>query len=97
MHPMLAVQALTILLGIFAFGTPLTPDLALGVGVTLLTSALYAWLRTSKVLETTHIVGVASENVELSLDEQGRPAPGLPLALTAAQLEYEMTFHTFSN
>jgi len=47
----LTVQALTILVGIVGFGTPLTPTLALGVVVTLLTSALYAWLRTSKVLE----------------------------------------------
>ena len=49
----LAIQALTIIIGIFAFGTELTLLLALGVSITIGMSALYAWLRTSKVLEKT--------------------------------------------
>lgn len=41
----LAVQALTILLGVLFFGTPVTPYLVGGVVVTLAMSAVYTWLK----------------------------------------------------
>lgn len=47
----IAMQVLTIGIGILLFNTPLTPTLAVGVLVTTLTSAAYAYLKTSKVLE----------------------------------------------
>ena len=47
----IAMQVLTIGIGILLFNTPPTPTLAVGVLVTILTSAAYAYLKTSKVLE----------------------------------------------
>ena len=44
----LAVQALTILLGVFFFGTEVTPYLASGVAVTLVFSGVYTWLKVAK-------------------------------------------------
>jgi len=46
----IAMQAFTILIGIAAFGTAVTPLLISGVACTIVTSALYAYLKTSKVL-----------------------------------------------
>lgn len=45
------IQALTTILGIFLFGTPVTNFLVAGVSVTLLTTAGYTYVKTSKVLE----------------------------------------------
>lgn len=47
----IAMQALTIILGIVFFATPITPLLTLGVLATIVTSGIYAYLKTSKVLE----------------------------------------------
>lgn len=49
------MQALTILIGIAAFGTPLTALLATGVLATIGTSSVYAWLKTSSVLDAPAI------------------------------------------
>lgn len=46
-----AIQALTTILGIFLFGTPVTSFLVAGVSVTLLATAGYAYVKTTKVLE----------------------------------------------
>lgn len=46
-----AMQALTIILGILAFKDHVTVLLALGVVLTVVTSSLYAWLKASTVLE----------------------------------------------
>jgi len=46
----IAMQALTILIGIAAFGTHVTPTLATGVVATIVTSSLYTYLKTSSVL-----------------------------------------------
>ena len=45
----LAIQALSIVLGILFFGTRITPPLALGVVVTTLTSCVYTWLKVLKL------------------------------------------------
>jgi len=47
----ITMQALTIILGIFAFGDEVTNLLVAGVFLTLCTSGFYAYLKTSKVLE----------------------------------------------
>ena len=47
----LAIQALTIILGILAFGDTPTPSLISGVVLTLTISAAYTYLRTTKLLE----------------------------------------------
>ena len=47
----LAIQALTIILGILAFGTEATLSLVLGVVFTLTISAAYTYLRTTELLE----------------------------------------------
>ena len=47
----LAVQALTIILGVLAFGTEATPTLMGGVVLTLAISAAYTFLRTTRLLE----------------------------------------------
>lgn len=47
----IAMQALTIILGIFAFGDEVTNLLVGGVLATLVTSGFYAYIKTSKVLE----------------------------------------------
>lgn len=52
----LATQALTIIIGMVAFGTEATPMLLLGVAVTLVMSAVYAWLKTSSVLQTAAVI-----------------------------------------
>jgi drug/metabolite transporter (DMT)-like permease len=49
----IVIQALTIILGIFLFGTEVTNYLIAGVSFTLLTSCLYTYLSVSKVLERT--------------------------------------------
>jgi hypothetical protein len=46
-----AMQALTIVIRIFAFGTHVTVLLGLGVFATIVTSSIYTWLKTSKVLD----------------------------------------------
>jgi len=48
----IAMQALTIIIGILAFGTRVTTLLELGVVFTILFSVLYTWLKTSAVLES---------------------------------------------
>jgi len=45
------IQALTTILGIFLFGTPVTSFLVAGVSVTLLATAGYTYVKVSKVLE----------------------------------------------
>jgi drug/metabolite transporter (DMT)-like permease len=45
----LAIQALTIVLGILLFGTHVTPLLALGVAVTTVMSGVYTWLKVFKL------------------------------------------------
>ena len=45
------MQALTIMIGIVAFGTEVTTLLILGVAATIITSSIYAYLKTSNVLE----------------------------------------------
>ena len=45
------IQALTTILGILLFGTPVTSFLVAGVSVTLLATAGYAYVKTTKVLE----------------------------------------------
>ena len=45
------IQALTTILGIFLFGTPVTNFLVAGVSVTLIATAGYTYVKTSKVLE----------------------------------------------
>lgn len=56
----LAIQAFTIILGIFFFGTELTSYLVWGVTVTLVFSAVYTYLKLSKVLEKTEYGKVGS-------------------------------------
>jgi len=46
----IAMQALTIIIGMIAFGTHATVLLCLGVVCTIVTSAVYMWLKTSSVL-----------------------------------------------
>jgi len=46
----IAMQALTIIIGMIAFGTDPTVLLCLGVVFTIVTSAVYMWLKTSSVL-----------------------------------------------
>lgn len=43
----MAIQAITILLGVALFGTVVTPYLAAGVGATIFVSTLYTWLSLS--------------------------------------------------
>lgn len=45
------IQALTTILGIFLFATPVTNFLVAGVSVTLLATACYTYVKTSKVLD----------------------------------------------
>merc|ERR1711998_241345 len=47
----MAMRALTIILGIVCFHTPVTVLLVLGVACTIVTSALYTWLKTSSALD----------------------------------------------
>mmetsp|Transcript_7259 Transcript_7259/g.18997 ORF Transcript_7259/g.18997 Transcript_7259/m.18997 type:complete len:326 (+) Transcript_7259:68-1045(+) len=47
-----AIQALTILLGVWLFGTIVTPYLAAGVSETIVVSALYTYLSVTKRFET---------------------------------------------
>jgi len=47
----IAMQALTIIIGIVVFGTEVTTLLALGVLATIVTSCVYAYLKTTTVLE----------------------------------------------
>jgi hypothetical protein len=47
----IAMQALTIIIGIVAFGTEVTTLLTLGVLATIVTSSIYAYLKTTTVLE----------------------------------------------
>ena len=46
-----AIQAITILLGIALFGTVVTPYLAAGVAVTIVLSAIYTWMSITRALE----------------------------------------------
>lgn len=47
----ITMQALTITFGVVAFGDPVTQLLVWGVSLTLITSSVYVYLKTSKVLE----------------------------------------------
>jgi len=51
----IAMQAFTIIIGIFAFGIPIKTTLVIGVLVTIITSCLYTWLKTSSVLVPTKV------------------------------------------
>ena len=61
----IAMQALTIILGIIFFKTPVTGLLVFGVIFTVVTSSIYTYLKTSSVLQT----GIA----------KAPPSPGKPL------------------
>ena len=47
----IAMQALTIIIGVVAFGTEVTVLLGVGITCTLVTSSIYTFLKTSTVLE----------------------------------------------
>ena len=57
----IAMQALTIVIGIVAFGTKVTTLLTLGVTATIVTSSIYAYLKTSNVLEQRSATEKATE------------------------------------
>jgi len=69
----IAMQALTIVIGIVAFGTEVTTLLILGVTATVITSSVYAYLKTSKVLEspaeTMHdAVAIVEKHTEMDME-----------------------------
>lgn len=66
----LAIQALTILLSIVLFGTPLTTYLGLGVTFTILMSALFTFLKLSKVL----VPKATTSGTELELEADAEPS-----------------------
>ena len=84
----LVIQALTIMLSIALFGTPLTPLLGLGILVTVATSSVYSYIKVAKVLEKgkTPIgehqsVGTADE-ADVDPEEQDRAAREMPAGAT---------------
>uniref|UniRef100_A0A7S2JN33 EamA domain-containing protein n=1 Tax=Haptolina brevifila TaxID=156173 RepID=A0A7S2JN33_9EUKA len=68
----IAMQALTIVIGIFAFGTPITALLVIGVTCTVLTSSLYTYLKTSIVLKPTKPRTDVPARVMASADKEDR-------------------------
>ncbi len=62
----LTIQAFTIILGIVLFGTPLTFFLGLGVTFTLAMSAVYTYLKVTKVLQKKPPPAPIAEKLEMA-------------------------------